>query len=138
MRNVLRLILLGVTTIGLGCHAWRPAPLATPSNPSIQVARARVTLQDGRVLLLDEVRTSGDSLFGKIRRSQGEPAAIAVHVGSVKSIEEWRLDKTRTAALVGGIVVPIGVGVVAVTTCTIGCTVVFDVEHANAGVRSIQ
>lgn len=82
-----------------GCHAWKrrdlpagPAPAAVSDGRPVRVTRA-----DGAVLVLHGARVAGDSLVGE---AGTPPRRTAVALADVRTAEERRLSRGRTAALV--------------------------------------
>lgn len=86
------------------CSTWN-APYTEPSaiGPATTLARARVTLHDGRSLTFFDARVRHDSVVGQVRRAGSfQPAGVSRN--EIRAIQLPEFDALRTFALVGAVV----------------------------------
>ncbi len=115
-----------------GCYKW--SAQTTPATVAEPPERARITLDDGRVVELRSLEIRGDSVAGFAKeesRRTGQPVwsdtLQTYALADVTAFEVRQKDKGRTRFLVGGLVltaVAVGLGIwVASDPCIVFCAV---------------
>ena len=95
-----RLVAFGVLSLLAACKSMQPVPLAfiSQTNPAV------VYLADGSgaIQAVANPRLGGDSVFGTVLGSSQE---IAVPLREVQRVSTVRVNRGRTAMLIGGLTV---------------------------------
>ncbi len=98
-------LLIAVTCLVLsGCMVWHAKPSPETYLADHVPGKARVTLTDGQVHLLESVRVKGDSLIGFETDADWNGRRIAAPLDQVFKLEVREVDAVRTLLYTGGMV----------------------------------
>ncbi len=113
--SLLVVLTLSVGLATAGCYSWhqKPLPPGEPLRPA--PGSLRLTLADGRRMVLANASLSGDSIVGYGRRGQAI-GFTGARMGEVVRLEMERFSAGRTAALAIGLAAVVGAGVLIART----------------------
>jgi hypothetical protein len=105
MSRARSLALLSAVVALSACYSWsKPQPQAQ-SIIETRPAQVRVTLSDGRRLIVKHPAIRGDSLLGDVvvEGSENSPSARAIPFSDVRSVSTPRFSAVWTALTVGAV-----------------------------------
>jgi hypothetical protein len=110
------------------CASWQPVSVTPRRLVEVQApSRIRVSLQDGRRLVLRDARLEGDSLEANVEARTQEPVRIRVALADIRRVDTWRGSDARSlgVALIAAPVVILAIWFIRVgVTCRGGCDLV--------------
>ncbi|CAN5700927.1 hypothetical protein BH23GEM1_BH23GEM1_01250 [soil metagenome] len=103
--------------LSAGCTTRQTIQPPAPGQPhTVLKGEVRVVHVDGRSYVLHDVRIQSDSVIG----TNAAGTRIAIATAEVGTIDERRISATRTAGLVGGTVLLIGMALLIASVAALG------------------
>ena len=99
-------VIAAVLLVSTSCVTWQAQSLPSQETLSAPQEKARLTLSNGTVRVVNQTRLEGDRVQGTMSRSTvgGAPSdTLSAPLADIRQVELSRVSMGRTLGLVGGI-----------------------------------